>query len=906
MKGIAIGDVHIANRRLHNIANDPLFRLHQFPRVADRIYAYCTENEIEEIWILGDLVDDPVLQPEEAHIVHMFIKRLIETGCKIKFILGNHDVSTKSETDDSANRSLVPLLMDYPEIEYMHRKGETIEGVRFEWCNWQPNFSKVDWFDECDVFLSHINILEGRFGQKLDESRFKMALAGDIHMKCNRGKAYSTGAVIQSNAGDAQDGSFVKFEVKDGDFNWDYVDTIVPGEYDFLRVFREDKLPEDYVEQKYDVVIPIEVPEETKGMTEEQVDALFDSDETLESALVDEDDEVANLVKSCMNSVDADDLALSTVIFEEVVIHNFRCIEDRTINLKNLDKLNRITGPIGNGKSSIVSAMDYVFAGKGSPKSKIRFGAKEMQVTVQYSYRGIVHIVSKSGQYISKWIRNGIEQEAGSKKELQELYIEDNPWIQAWKIMYRNQHSAGFLVGMNLNDRVKFMSRLLGFEGIFETHAILKDKLKAASKEMVRLENEQKVAEAIVQNKESEMDDQKIEDVQAEMEQIKTQIEKLKADLDAAVAERSDIQAKMTRAKKKTEAVASVEAARTKLEATEKPKTDVSDTEADLALIKEYNGLKTSSALDRIKTRGEAAREEMNNPPNKCKECGNDIDVPDEWLKSKQAKLDELFKEYAEVEAEVAKRESMKEDFDAATQRINDSKATQAIAVAYSKAEQALKSAEEFLAEYADVDETQDFDADMNSVTERGKTIQVEQEALQNELGKCDARMSEFSKLDKLITDAESKAQAVVDYKPTVDNLERAVFSTSMDGPVLSKTMAAAAQILSDGVITVRTTKISAKKVVPDFNVELMTEYGPVPYDELSGGQLAIVDLYLITRIAKLIGGFDLLILDEVFKFLDQESIINVLDEFKKSDVNKIVMIAHGSSCPQVTRIIES
>jgi len=907
------GDIHLANRRKRNLDGDPLFRLNQFNRLADRFVSYSKAHSITEVWFAGDLVDKAIMRPEECHALHGFIQKLLNAGLKIKFTLGNHDVATKSETDDSANRSIVPLLLDYPNIEYMHRKHVTISGVTIAFQNWEYDQSKIEWFDHADLFIGHVNILPGSFGAPFDQSRFDLALVGDIHNPCVNGKAVAIGCPIQSNAGDAPDGTFIHLTLKDSKIEWHHVNTIVPDEFDFLRVYRSDRLPKGYTPQKYDVIDEIKVSAATENLTDEQVSELFDSEATLTAALSEETEAVAKKIQSVLALTEVEPLDIHTLSFGVLEIENFRSIEQRTFDISKLHKLNRITGHIGQGKSSIVRAMNFVLVNTGSPKTLAKINRKSaMSVSLTFNYRGFEQTVVRTGQYISKWIVDGVEQEASGKTELTNLFKAENPWLAVWKLMYQDQMSTGFLLSMSTTSRVAFLSRLLKFDNVLTTHNSLKAEAKAAKKVVDATNTASVAAKAVLASKLEALDGKSDSDIEAAILE-----QQEKAILDRAVilesqegvAAIAEIQRLIVTRDK---AAAACTEAREAHDASAVPAAlvDVSD---DVALIAMFNAFPTQTSLEGLKVKGIKARETLDNPPDKCGECEGVLVVSPEWTTGKQAVLEEAKNKYRESAAEFAKRAAMQPDFDAATIRIATRKGLEAKHKAYALSEAAVASLTATSdAAAASVSEHKYATSDL--LTEQAECVANAEEATESllatqvsisDLKKTQQQFEDYKAQVALVDVCEDNVKSVGEAKAIID---AAVYSTSMEGPVLSKTMAAAGEVLSDGMIQVITTKQTGSGTVPDFTVELyVTELGHyVPYDELSGGQLCTVDCMLIIRLSKLLGSMPLVILDEALHFCNEETIIELMSLLQVSTIDKLLLIAHGSDTPQITNYIEA
>ncbi len=903
-------DWHVADRRQHNLEDDPLFRLHQFERLGDRFVSYCKSEGITQMYVLGDLVDKAVLQAHEARALRSLLMKITDSGVKVGYIIGNHDANTKSDVDDIGDYSLVPLIADIDGVEYVHHKVVEIEGVSIAFMNWVPDATQVDWTGKkVDILCGHHNILPEPFGAPLDTSNFDLGLFGDIHNRIDRDNCFAVGCPVQSNAGDDPDGFFTVLTVDGGKYSHERVNTIVPGEYDFLRVFRSDKLPKDYTPLKYDVIREVEKSDEVAKLDDDQLESLFDSEEALTEALKEEDDSVAKLIADTISHVETESLDLDTLKFDRMTIDNFRSIEHFELDFTDLDRLNRITGRVGAGKSSILRALQFVLVNSGSPKALQRIGGDPMSVSLTFFYRGFEHTIVRDGQYLSSWEIDGVKQESGSKRDLNDRFKSEHPWLDAWPLLYHDQFSTGFLMTMNANARVKFLSKLLGFDSILETHEALKVQLKNAKKELTQLRENVIEAEAVRAQTERSLVGSPSED------KLKASIKKSDETLESLRQKTRDARSRYDEAVEALSLLGRIESARKSVEAAkEKLSTltdpgELPDITEDSQLIKDWEALPTQSDLDTITKKGKALKEELANPPDTCKECGGPLEVSPEWISAREEKIAELKSEYKEVQAKVKERESQSTLIDEARERIANYSTLAEQQKQYFAQQTQVDNAEASLENLLQKAPEQSA-SDLEKVKEKSRTEQddlIEQgQALKEEVTKMKEILKDYELLEQQ-REAEATAEKVAKAKvEEVGIIETAVASTSLDGPVLSKTLAVAADVLSDGLININTVKKSGKRVVPDFDVTLNVDgIGAVPYDSLSGGQLNTVDSYLVMRLAKLVGGVPLVVFDESLKFADDETILSILDELKTSDIRNVILIAHGRETPQVTNIID-
>ena len=86
MHVLIISDLHLGDYSTYGyVANSE----YEFIKLSYKLKEVCTNNNISEIWILGDIVQYPLIKPKEMILIKKFFNNL--SNIKIRGILGNHD-----------------------------------------------------------------------------------------------------------------------------------------------------------------------------------------------------------------------------------------------------------------------------------------------------------------------------------------------------------------------------------------------------------------------------------------------------------------------------------------------------------------------------------------------------------------------------------------------------------------------------------------------------------------------------------------------------------------------------------------------------------------------------------------------------------------------------------------------
>ena len=479
-KILAVADIHINDYKSRNPENR--YRLFQGSRtVAQNIIEAGLSNGCEYIVFAGDIVEKCLVRPFVQSEVKYFLDTIMANFKEGYIIWGNHDLDGKSSEQEISDACLGVMLPD--NLHYAHQEMITIDGKRIGFSNWMPTFD-LSWIPgKVDVLFTHATInyspdasdfLES---QKLDESKFDLAICGDIHRMATIGKYVSIGVPQRCKLSDSEDASGVIYDCPSGTYTW-----VNLNPHDNLMKF---KITNDVTEQdRWDPETKtwyVYKPEDSV-LSEDGINLKINSWDQIES-LINE-----AIVKSGLEGVHGEILKnIGNIDDQEVdfdftlkklTCKNWRSIEDATIDFRRGDKI-FLQGSNGSGKSSLLSALRYALvsaSGRGtgisSLKPFVQFGKKNCSTEVEFDFQGNGYKILRgtaAGDY-GLWI-NGEKQKYASKKDFEADVKERFKFTEYLSdvLLFDAEHHR-FIGGMSPERRIEVMSKCLKLDRIDALH----------------------------------------------------------------------------------------------------------------------------------------------------------------------------------------------------------------------------------------------------------------------------------------------------------------------------------------------------------------------------------------------------------------------------------------------------
>jgi DNA repair exonuclease SbcCD nuclease subunit len=468
-KILITADVHISDYRNHNLFNTPTFRLDQFDKLAQRIvYLGQRDPDIEALIIAGDFLHVASPRPYVVNRAFDFLS-YVSQWLPIYLTHGQHDIDTR-RTGVTGN-TLLTLCNLHKSVQYIHRNFVEIGGRNFYFLGWVPDteaqIMHLKQIGGCDVFIGHFQPGTVRVGQRNfllaggrdipEKPPWKIAFVGDVHThQVTQGSLVIPGVPLQHSFNDDPEPGFILLDTET--LAWERINTIVPGEWDFLR-FRYDDGGESVDEWT--------VVRSTAQMSSKRLQKALEKRLNI-AAVIDEQvkhHQLEAVHKDMLTRVPNEVRQEVDLNFEleKLVIHDFRSIdyfEWDTIG----EGVKLLFGQNGSGKSSLVNALMFALTGDGSARTLTRKGHKNMYVEVTILYGQFRHTIrrgfSTSGT-LRYWI-NDVEQQAENQRALLAKIEANLPFLRYSDLFYHAQDRPGFLSSYNYAARVDLVARVLG------------------------------------------------------------------------------------------------------------------------------------------------------------------------------------------------------------------------------------------------------------------------------------------------------------------------------------------------------------------------------------------------------------------------------------------------------------
>lgn len=487
-KALVIADIHINDYVNRNPSNR--FRLLQSRTVAQNIIDGGKMAGCDRIIFAGDIVEKSVIRPYVQAEVKRFLDTIMANFKEGYIIWGNHDLDGKSVDQDISDACLGVMLPN--NLYYSHKQIIEIAGRKIAFSNWMPEFD-LSWIPgKVDILFTHATICyskdpsQGKMfeSQKLDESKFDLAICGDIHQKGQIGKYVSVGCCQRCKLGDQVEATGVVVDFDN--LTWDWIDL---NPKDNLMKFEVT----DVLDQEgWDA-------SRNTWYVYKQDTSLLDSNGTLKVEAWKEIDALVTnaIISSGLGDVHGKILSgLSQVNSGEVdfnftLLHlhceNWRSIESVDIDFNDMDKI-LLIGANGSGKSSLLSAIKYSLCdvgdsvGLSSLKPFIQFGKKDCLTEITFLYQGNICKIQR-GTATNKyglWI-NDEKFKYNSKKAFEKDVRERFPFIRYMDAFFFDADKNSFLKSLSPERITEITSKFLKLDKINalnETAKLYRDQLK--------------------------------------------------------------------------------------------------------------------------------------------------------------------------------------------------------------------------------------------------------------------------------------------------------------------------------------------------------------------------------------------------------------------------------------------
>lgn len=412
---LAISDIHIYDYPQRNPSEK--YRLYQTRTVCQNIIEVGEQEGCDIIVLAGDIIEKFLIRPYIQNEVKMFLDTLMEHFRVGYFILGNHDQDNKgvdSELSDSCLGVMLPHNLYYSDMKEIN-----VDGCRIGFYNWRPEFN-LSWINgKLDVLFTHATISyspdDNYHSQILDETKFDLAICGDIHKPAQNGKFVSIGIPQRCKMSDCEYSTGIVLEP--GKKSWKWVNL---NPHDNLMKFQyTDKRDEEGWDASTGIWSVYKPSNQSisGGVRDIEIPAWEEIEHLTDNIIISNSLQgVHSEVIQNIQDIDSKEVDFNFVI-TRFYCKNWRSIDEVELFFEDMDKV-LVTGENGSGKSSLLSALKYAFLENPHPKDLIQFGTKECWTEVEFLYQGSQYKIQRGSKRYGFWI-NGEPQKYNCKKDFE-------------------------------------------------------------------------------------------------------------------------------------------------------------------------------------------------------------------------------------------------------------------------------------------------------------------------------------------------------------------------------------------------------------------------------------------------------------------------------------------------------
>lgn len=474
-KILTVADIHLNDYPNRNPSNG--YRLKQSRLIAQNIIKVAKQEGCDYIVFAGDIIEKSILRPYILAEVKLFLETVMANFIHGWIIFGNHDIDNKS-ADSNINDSMLGLMLP-SNLEYAHQSIAEIDGIKLGFNNWQPVFD-LTWIpDKVDVLFTHATICynvspeDGRLfkSQELDESKFDLAICGDIHRTGQIGKYISIGCTQKAKMGDSDESTGVVLDCSNKSWSW----VNLNPDDNLMKFKNTDDLEKEgwdeetgtwYVYKQANTIldqtgkIKVDAWKEISVLVNKAID---------QSGL----QELHQTVLNNISNVDAGEVDFNFTLLH-LHCENWRSIEVADVDFTQGDKI-LVQGSNGSGKTSLLSAIQYAFVDCGdttglvSLKPFVQFNKKDCLSEVEFLYQGNKYKIQRGTKTYGLWIND--EPQKYSDKRMFEKDARDRfPFIKYMDAFIFNADRMSFLKSLSPERITEITSKFLKLNRIDTYH----------------------------------------------------------------------------------------------------------------------------------------------------------------------------------------------------------------------------------------------------------------------------------------------------------------------------------------------------------------------------------------------------------------------------------------------------
>lgn len=431
-KILAIADVHIFDYPQRN--PQPRYRLHQTKILSQNIIKVAKQEGADIIVLAGDILEKSINRPYVLAEVKLFLDTLMNYFQRGFLIYGNHDIDNKGSEQDITDSSLGIMLP--PNLYYADQKELVIDNSRIAFSNWRPEFD-LSWINGCvDVLFTHATInysvdSEKFKSQVLDDSKFMVAICGDIHKPGEIGKFISIGNCQKCKLSDSDSSTGIIYDCVTKE--WKRIN-LNPDDNLMKFQYTPNKFQEGWDEKTGTWYIYRPVNSLSNNKTGLDIPAWQEIEHLIDAAIIQSGLQgVHGEILKRMKNKDIKEIDFNFTL-TRFYCKNWRSIDEAELFFEDGDKI-LITGHNGSGKSSLLSALKYAFIENRFIKDFIQFGTKECLTEVDFVYQGNMYRIQRGSKKYGLFI-NGEAQRYNNKREFEDDVRLRFPFIEYLNMFY--------------------------------------------------------------------------------------------------------------------------------------------------------------------------------------------------------------------------------------------------------------------------------------------------------------------------------------------------------------------------------------------------------------------------------------------------------------------------------------
>lgn len=917
-KILIVSDIHIDDYAQRNPSEK--YRLRQSRVVARNIIEAAQKEGAELIAIAGDVIEKSVIRPYVQTEVKLFLDTLMSYFEGGWIIWGNHDLDTRNDNQEAGDSVLSVMLP--PNLIYADKKEYTIDGTRIGFYNFRYGEFDLSWINgKLDLLITHATINysqdEDAFQGKcsvLDESKFDLAISGDIHQPGNKGKFVSIGVPQKCKMGDNDRSTGVIYDTVLR--SWKHIDLDPHG-----RLMKFQYTPDREKEGWDPISSTWYIYRSESGSTGvkvgninvpawEEVNTLIDSIITTSGL---------NSIHSTVNQ-NCTDIDSSMVDFmftlKSLKCKNWRSIEEAELYFDSGDKI-LITGKNGSGKSSFLSALKYAFLGNTSYKDFIQFGAKECWTEVGFDYQGNQYKLRRGsgrtqGKDYGLWMNGELVDYSGKQQFTTDIPVRF-PFLDYFDTFFFDSDHPKLIGSLGEEKKSSLISKFFKLDKIDALHRtakILYDRSDQDTKEWRREINQTKsnlkiILDSIGNITLPSKTPKEIRDEKRDMELQERRAREWQEYINSwnqLIFKKQQCEENLVNLNS-TPPLDLVNL-REKFRLAGSEKQDISTNQIPrlLSIDREYSSLQ--SELQRITTEGLRLKSELENLGTQgiCSHCNqvlSDQTVFENHKQSLTSRLGKSREEYTRVNGELQtlkeRRDKSNEEIKRLQDRVNslDSEMME-LSRQINMEEQRIKTISQVKQELAVIEEKM-------SITKVPVKVEIPSDFSQI-YSQLTLDLKTWDDYNKLIDEKTSYENSIKDLEDKIklasvsmDDIGNYLKVTSPTGKIYEEIMKKLADQFSDNLVKYsvskyKTTRAGVITEHLDLSLYFMNKGNPVAYQAASSGQQTTMDVHFMSKV---ITGLGLVVMDEFLKHLDSKNHDVCIDMIRDMNLGCILLSSH-------------